>query len=298
METKTVRSGLLKSACYRAAGFIPLPLIKSISRARWQHPWLKRWLERGVDVFRDQDGIIKHGVGQGLRFNIGGTVAGFLLGSSEPTIQKVLQMLVQPGAVVYDIGANVGFLTVIAARLTGPSGRVFAFEPLTENFRHLEHNIHLNDFDYVNAIECALADRDETALFLISKSPTWGELASVSGRVEDEIGRTEVTVCRLDTIVQQRSFPMPNLIKIDVEGAEVLVLNGALTTIQQARPILLIELHGTNAAIAEKLSALGYFPVVVEGAGSIVESHWNAHVVAFPAPCPELEQIQSGQLVA
>jgi FkbM family methyltransferase len=207
-------------------------------------------------------------------------------------------MLVKPGSVVYDIGANVGFLTVISARLTGSSGRVFAFEPLAGNIRCLEHNIRLNGFDHVDVTECALADRDGTALFLISKSPTWGELASVSGKVEDEIGRTEVTVCRLDSIVQQNSLPLPNLIKIDVEGSEVMVLGGAWNTIQKNRPILLIELHGTNAAIAEKLNALGYVSTVIGRAGSIVESHWNSHVVAFPAPCPELDRIQTGALAA
>jgi len=207
-------------------------------------------------------------------------------------------MLIRSGTVVYDIGANVGFITVISARLTGPSGRVFAFEPLAENIRCLEHNIQLNGFDYVDVTECALADRDGTALFLVSQSPTWGELASVSGRVQDEIGRRQVTVCRLDSIVQQKSFPLPNLIKIDVEGAEAMVLDGALHTIQKARPILLIELHGTNAVIAEKLNTLGYVSTVIGGARSIVESHWNSHIVAFPAPCMELDRIQNGALAA
>jgi len=275
-----------------------LSLIKSVSRARWRHPWLKRWLEWGADALRNQDGVIKHGVCQGLRFNTGRSAAGFLLGTSEPTIQTVLQMLVRPGTVVYDIGANVGFLTIVAAKLTGSSGRVFAFEPLADNIRCLEHNIRLNGFDYVDVTECALSDRDGTALFLISRSPTWGELASVSGKVEDEIGRREVTVCRLDSIVQQNSLPLPNLIKIDVEGAEAMVLDGALNTIQKARPILLIELHGTNAVIAEKLNALGYVSTVIGGGRSIVESHWNSHVVAFPAPCPELDRIQNGALEA
>src|SRR5260221_2192833 len=157
METQPARSNWIKSACYDAAGLVPLSLIKGVSRARWRHPWLKRWLEWGADALRNQDGVIKHGVGQGLRFNTGRSAAGFLLGTSEPAIQNILRMLVKPGAVLYDIGANVGFLTVISARLAGPSGHVFAFEPLAENVRCLKHNVQLNGFDFVEVNEGALA---------------------------------------------------------------------------------------------------------------------------------------------
>jgi FkbM family methyltransferase len=243
-------------------------------------------------MLRNQDGIIKHGAAKGLLFNTGSSNVGFCLGSADPEIQNAFKMLVRPSTVVYDVGANVGFLTVIAARFTGAAGRVIAFEPLAENFKMLQRNVQLNGFAHVVAKNVALADRDGTAAFRISSDSTFGALVDTAVKVHNEIGRTEVALCRMDSIVQQDSLPLPNLIKMDVEGAEAMVLDGALNTIQKARPILLIELHGTNAVIAEKLNALGYVSTVIGGAGSIVESHWNSHVVAFPAPCPELDRIQ------
>jgi len=259
---------------------------------------LKPWLERCANVLRNQDGVIKHGVAKGLRFNTGNSHIGFLLGTSEPAVQNVLQMLVRPGSVTYDIGANVGFLTLVAAHLAGAAGRVFAFEPLPQNFRQLERNIQINGFEHVEARNIALADQDGPAIFLVSRSPTWGKLASVSGETAEQIGKIEVAVCRLDRVVQTDSLPLPHLIKIDVEGAEIEVLDGAMETIRKARPILLIELHGTNATIAQRLKAFNYYPAVVGSSKSVTESHWNVHIVAFPEPCPEIEQIQRGELAA
>ncbi|HEV3039162.1 MAG TPA: FkbM family methyltransferase [Candidatus Angelobacter sp.] len=244
-------------------------------------------------MLRNHDGVITHGVAKGLRFNTGNSHIGFLLGTAEPAVQRILQMLIHPGSVTYDVGANVGFLTIVAARLAGSSGQVFAFEPLPQNFRQLERNARLNGFDHVKAKNVALANRDGSAVFLVSRSPTWGKLASVSGETAEEIGKAEVAVRRLDSVVQADCLPLPNLIKIDVEGAETEVLDGALATIQKARPILLIELHGTNAAIAQKLNALNYYPTVVGSTKSMIDSHWNVHIVAFPERCPEIERIQN-----
>ncbi len=295
---QTVRAPWLQSTLYGVARLLPVSLVKTVSRSQWRHAWLKPWLERCADVLRNQDGVIKHGVAKGLRFNTGNSHIGFLLGTAEPGVQRILEILVRPGSVIYDVGANVGFITLIAARFAGSAGRVFAFEPLPDNFRQLERNARINGFEHVRAKNIALANSDGPGLFRISKSPTWGKLATVPGEVADEIGQIEVPVVRLDSLVQGEKLPWPNLIKIDVEGAEAEVLDGALETIQRARPILIIELHGTNAVISEKLSALGYFPAVVGGAKSILESHWNSQVVAFPSPCPELERIQSGELAA
>lgn len=285
-----------RSACYRFAGVVPTPVVRFVSRTGARFPWLKRRLNWYRDTLRTRDGVIKHGVAKGLWFNTGSSNVGFFLGTSDPELQQILQMLVRPGSVVYDVGANVGFLTVVAARLTGPSGRVCAFEPFPANLKCLEHNIQLNAFDHVMAREVALADHDGTAAFLMSSNSTFGSLAGASAKVENQVGKTQVTVCRLDSIVKKDSLQLPNLMKIDVEGAEASVLDGAVETIRKARPILLIELHGTNAVISEKLSALGYFTAVVGGARSILEAHWNAQVVAFPAPCPEMERIQRGEL--
>jgi FkbM family methyltransferase len=291
----TPRPTWFRSACYKLAGVVPVPIIQWVSRTGARFPWLKRRLNWYRDTLRNQDGIIQHGAGKGLRFNAGPSNVGFLLGSADLDVQNALQTVVHTNDVVYDIGANVGFFTAIAARLVGPIGNVVAFEPLKENFNLLRHNAHLNGFTNVTANNFALADRDGTAEFLLSKDATFGGLADSAGKIENQAGKTEVKVFRLDSVVQRGSLPLPRIVKIDVEGAEAAVLDGAAETIQKARPILIIELHGTNAAIAERLNTLGYFPAVA-GGKSIFGSHWNAQVIAFPEPCPEMEQIQRGEL--
>ncbi len=292
---RTTRSNWFRAAFYKMAGFVPPSLVRGLSRARATYPWVKRCLAWLPDILRSQEGIIRHGEAKGLRFNSGQSNVGFLLGSADPRLQSIFKLLVNPGAVVYDIGANVGFFTVLAAKLTGPAGRVLAFEPLKENSNVLEHNVQLNNFTHVTVRDFAVADRDGTAEFLLSGNATFGGLANSTERVENQVGKTDVRVSRLDSVVHHDSLPLPRIIKIDVEGGEAAVLDGAAETIQKARPILIIELHGTNAVISGKLKALGYFPVVPGGTAAITEAHWNAQVVAFPAPCPELTELQNSR---
>jgi FkbM family methyltransferase len=287
---------MVKSLLARVVRAVPTPVIKAVSHAQWRHPLLKRWFDWCASLIRGQDGVIQRGVGKGLVFNPGSANAGYLLGTSEPAVQQIFQKLVRPGMVVYDVGANVGFYTVGAARLTGPSGRVLAFEPVLRNFVQLQRNAHLNGFDHVAAWNIALADSDGTALFNNSPNPTWGRLASVDGEGTANNEKTTVTVARLDSIVEREALPLPDLIKIDVEGAEAAVLDGATGVLSKARPILLIELHGTNVAISERLIANGYFTAVLGTSRSVTESPWDAYVVAFPTPCAELSQIQNPHL--
>jgi FkbM family methyltransferase len=273
---------------------VPVSIIELVSRTGARFPWLKRRLNWYRDTLRNQDGTIQRGAGKGLRFNAGPSNVGFILGSADPDVQNALQTLVHAGDVIYDIGANVGFFTVIAARLTGPSGRVVAFEPLDENRNVLEANARSNGFSQISARNFALADHDGDAEFLLSANATFGGLAGSAGKIENQAGRLQVRVCRLDSVVQRDSLPLPRIIKIDVEGAEAAVLDGARETIRKARPIFIIELHGTNAVIAKKLDELGYVCAVPGSTKTITEVHWNAQIVAFPAPCPELTLIQSG----
>lgn len=296
MKSKNIsHASWSRAALYKMAGFVPPSVVRRVALARARHPWLKSSLSWLPGILHNQEGTIRHGAAKGLRFNSGKSNVGFLLGSAEPNLQSIFQLLVNPGTVVYDIGANVGFFTILAASLTGPAGQVVAFEPLQENFNLLEHNAQINNFTNVSVRDFAIAERDGTAVFLISANSTFGVLADASSKAESQIGKTQVEVRRLDSLVQRDAFPIPHIVKIDVEGAEAAVLDGAVETIQKARPILIIELHGTNALISKKLKAMDYFPVVPGGTAAITEAHWNSQVVAFPASCPELTHLQNSK---
>jgi len=271
----------------RITGALPVSWVKAISRAQWRHPLLKRGFDWAANRFRNQDGTIQQGVGQGLRFNTGRSNAGYMLGTTEPRVQNALASLIQPGMVVYDVGANVGFFTVIAARLSGPEGRIVAFEPLPENFERIRHNIALNNFQNIIVRSEALSDTDGQAQFQVSAEPTWGNLVGAGKDIGQKTGTIDVKVSRLDSLLETGDLPVPNLIKIDVEGAEAQVLRGAENTLRRARPFLLIELHGTNQVIASALESLCYSAAVLGDPRAITDSPWDAYVAAAPTERPD-----------
>lgn len=260
---------------------LPRSWIKAVGRQQWRHPALKRAYDWGAARVRRGDRIVVRGVGQGLRFNASGSNAGYILGTSEPHVQQALALLVDGGDVVYDIGANIGFFSILAARLTGPTGHVVAFDPLASNAERIVHNSSLNGFDWVEVRTIAVGREDGDARFLVSEVSSWGRLAS-TGRHEGHTGETGVRVQTLDSIVASGTRP-PQVVKIDVEGAEADVLDGARVTIGAHRPRLIIELHGTNAAVADRLDSLGYAGIVIGDTATVRKAQWNAHVVALPS---------------
>src|SRR5271157_1161817 len=97
---------------------LPVGLVKRISALQWRSPLFRKAYLLAARSYGNRDGIIQRGPAKGLRFNTGlARNAGFLLGTYEPEVQTLYASLLDPGMTVYDIGANVGFLTVLAARL-------------------------------------------------------------------------------------------------------------------------------------------------------------------------------------
>ena len=273
----------------KAIGWLPPSWVRSVSVARHRFPWLKPILERVAGRVRGRDGTIRRGVGAGLRFNPGPANAGYLLGDSEADVQHALAGLITPGMTVFDVGANVGFLTVLAARLVGPSGRVVGFEPLPLNADCIEHNARLNGFDHVAVRREALGSADGRARFLMAPETTRGML-DTSGFAKAEnraSGEIDVPVRSLDSLWAEGAIPRPDLIKLDIEGVEADVLRGAVGLIRATRPVLMIELHDTAAAVAAVLEEFGYRAAVLGDDRPMTQAHWNAHVIAAPADRPE-----------
>lgn len=264
-------------------GKLPPRWIKAVSRLQWRNPFFRRVFGIAAALVRGRDGIIQQGAGKGLRFNAGRANAGFLLGSSEPGVQRALTALVRPGMTVFDVGANVGFLSVIAARLVGETGKVVSFEPLPDNVRQIVYNLSLNGFTHASIRPEALGKTDGMAHFQTSAQPTWGKLASLGSTVSQPTGEIPVSVRRLDSLLSEIPLPTPNLMKIDVEGAEEDVLLGAQEVIRKHQPALMIELHGTNLAIASLLEAWSYTTVVLGSKQGILDAPWDAYVLAAPS---------------
>lgn len=219
----------------KLVSLLPPDLIRAIGRLQFRLPLLGHLIGLVGRKLIATEGVIKYGVGAGLKFNAKGGFAGYLLGTSEPLEQETLARLLKPGDVFYDIGANVGFYSTIAARIVGSEGRVYAFEPSHTSAASVRKNAALNGFTDVEVIEAAVGERSGRARFIE------GRLPANSNIVPSENG--EVTVISVDEYIDSADARAPDLVMIDVEGAEIDVLRGMLRTIREYHPIIMCEIH-------------------------------------------------------
>jgi FkbM family methyltransferase len=269
----------------RFADVLPTDLIRKVSRLQWKSDALRKALDTASLPLRKRDMMIVQGVGRGLRFNAGGANLGYVLGTSEPDLQDAFRRTIQPGMTVYDLGASVGFHSVLAARLVGESGFVYSFEPMSENVAQIEHNMRLNGTRHFAVQPVALWDSEGTAEFNVSKARTHGTLASI-GTPSNHSGVRTVKLARLDGLVEREQLRPPDVMKIDIEGAETAALRGAQATIDRHQPLLYIDIHGTNADVADFLDARGYRTWVLsteERSKTLREAQWWVTVVAAPS---------------
>lgn len=265
-------------------GIVPKGMVRLVSRLQWQSQILRKTIDFATMPVRKIDMTIVGGVGRGLRFNAGGANLGYLFGTTEPELQKAFERVIHPGTIFYDIGASVGFHALLAAKLVGERGKVYAFEPVPENVRLVEHNMSLNGFRNFEIFDLAVSDSDGQAEFNFSKSRILGSLAAVSKPnhfAESHLVQTS----KLDTLVEKRGLRPPDVIKLDVEGAETIVLGGASGVLKSARPVCFIDLHGTNAAVADALDRVDYAYWVLSGppgAHDVRSAPWWVGIVAAP----------------
>ncbi len=174
--------------------------------------------------------------------------------------------LVGKGQRVYDIGANCGQSTLHLAHAAGPAGAVVAFEPMPDNYRSLVRNIELNALGNVTPVCAAVSDVDGIAKFQFDRQrPTMGRLSSAN----TDLGNAEVLEVRqlvLDSY-EERGWPPPSFLKIDVEGGAAGVLEGGRELLTRCRPVIYIELHSADerAAVRDLLERYDYRASSVEG---------------------------------
>jgi FkbM family methyltransferase len=172
---------------------------------------------------------------RGWKWITGSATHGCWLGTYERETQRVFARLVHEGDVVYDIGANAGFFTLLAARIVGRRGAVYAFEPLPRNLGYLRRHVAANHAA-VHVLPIALSSSSGVARFATAGSAAMGRLA--------DAGDLEVRTETVDELVSSGRIPPPRFMKIDVEGAEHAVLTGAAATLARDRPVILLSTHG------------------------------------------------------
>jgi len=174
---------------------------------------------------------------RGKKWIVGSQRNAFWLGLYEPYLQKLIATEVKRGGTFFDVGANVGFYTLLAASLLAPE-RVFAFEPVPENVHFLKRHLDLNKIKNVEVLEVAISDEVGMCSFRLEQTRAMGRL--------DSGGSFQVRATTLDHLLQQGLIAPPSYIKMDIEGAEYRALLGAKECLEKYRPKLFLATHGTQ----------------------------------------------------
>ena len=257
-----------------------------------------------------RDLTVKYGLASGVKFNAGAYNPDTSLGTYEMPVQEVLSRYLKSGNVFYDIGANVGFFTIFGAKIVGYGGKVYAFEPEAMNAATLRRNARLNNFAHVTVIEKAVSRTTGVEKLWLTeycgshtlapenpKGTTVRTLSDNSSQQpESEIPsflkiKESITVntVAIDDLLQQQEIEPPTLIKIDVEGAEIDVLQGMSRTLKESKPIVIYEVDDENQEglsnkrkrVNDFLLSYGY--EIKSLTPSYREISWNVgHAIAIP----------------
>lgn len=236
----------------------------------------------------------------------------------EPEFMDIIEKEVSEGMIALDIGANIGYVTLLLADLVGEKGQVYAVEPSPRNFSILKKNIELNNYsERVSVFQLGISNVSGTTKLYISKSSNLHSIAK-SFNARESI---KIKTLKGDDFLKDK--PVPNFIKMDIEGAEVEAIEGMMNTLKKARPPLkiLMETHpmyyspernfevqlqqlfqngfnakyiiSTGAANPSFLKSRGYKPQKIYPAGSWYRSIYTgvSNNDVIKAVCSEHEQI-------
>jgi len=210
-------------------------------------------------------GKIKSGVGKGLLFNAAGCNPGFLFGTSAPLEQQTLVKFLKRGDVFYDLGANAGFYCVIGARQVGETGRVFGFEPTPMLVSRIQQNAILNGFTNVEVVPMAVGATNGMIQFGVLGDLSVENSINAAKHAENTMNVPCITI---DAFASEHR--PPNLLMMDIEGAELDALKGGMETIRRYLPTMMIEVHWLGEAFkdfySENLKPLGYVATTYDGA--------------------------------
>ena len=264
----------LKTALYRSG-----PLAGLVRRM------LNRAAPHGLTRVEVAGGLL---AGQTLELDLQ-TEKDYWLGTYEPELQAAIAARVRPGMVAYDLGANIGYITLMLAQAVGKDGQVIAIEALPHNLSRLRKNVVLNDLaSQVTLVPGAVSDTSEEIEFQVGPSGATGKAAGSAGRQHQPGQVLPVAGIHLDDFVYRQGHPQPQIVKMDIEGGEINALPAMVKILRQAQPQLLLELHGPQSARVswEVLTACDYQLFGLESGHPSIHSpdelDWKAYLLACP----------------
>lgn len=215
-----------------------------------------------------------------LRVNLADRMlsAGIITKQYEIAETRFLKANTKPGDIVVDLGANIGYYTIILGSIVGPTGRVYSFEPMPDMFETLNLSIQINGFeDRIVAHNVAISDRDGSIpmFYNPTKVVNYGAQIAVGQEGPPGARLIDVPTGRLCDFIQD---PTIHVLKIDVEGAEPLAIGGSLEWLEKRHPIILSEINvkqlesvsrQTPADYINLLSSIGYKGHILGNDGSL-----------------------------
>jgi FkbM family methyltransferase len=186
----------------------------------------------------------------------------------EPHVGRAIKNHLRAGDAFWDIGANIGWFSLLARRIVGSNGKVVAFEPSPDVFSLLSANA--RGLHSIHSIQCGVGSNDTVAFFAAQGSSSSASFVEEVTKINQQylpkvpIQKVEVNIRKVDSLMKE--LGRPHLIKIDVEGFELEVLKGATSLLSTSRPTLIIEIHphqlnlsgGNEALLFEFLKGHGY----------------------------------------
>jgi len=198
-------------------------------------------------------------------------------GRYETHVTEAIKQRLGPGMVFIDIGANIGYFSLLAARLVGKEGRVVSFEPFQQNVQLLLASLKLNGFDNIEVYPFAVADKN--ALWAYDNMGSNGVISEAAFDLSSLLLTTLVWSVTLDSLL--RDIQRIDVIKIDVEGAEYLALSGGQRLLRKFRPTIFSEFSPPGLENVSKVSAEfylhlllideGYSISVIDADGSLID---------------------------
>jgi len=204
-------------------------------------PRLTRILKLPLSLIpRDAEVPILRGPLRGKKWIVGAASHAYWVGTYEVDILNAFAASIAQDATIYDVGANVGIYSLLASSRTGASGKVYAFEPLERNLRYLRRHMTLNHVQNCDILETAICDSEGTRQF--ARAAQDFSMGHFSSEGEMLVPTTTLDSC----IYGEKGLRPPSVAKIDVEGAELEVLQGASRALSEFHPKIFLEIHGTQ----------------------------------------------------
>jgi FkbM family methyltransferase len=295
-----LKKPILKAASW-AAGILPAPVKKFFYKC----PLLARTL-RNILNAAAPDGLTEISIAAGPAHGLNMLLdlkseKDYWLGTYETELQNAASKLIYPGSIVYDIGANIGYVSLFSAMLSGLKGKIFSFEALPANIERLKANVSINKLDSrITVTHAAVIENDQPVTFLTHESGAMGKAIGSAGRDEKYSGQITVPGVTIDSFVYDQNHLEPDLVKLDIEGGEGSALVGMKRLLTDKQPVFLIELHGEKAArqVWDHLLQFDYkiyrmtpaYPQITH----IDDLDWKAYIIALPSHLSNLLTKKTG----